>query len=153
MTKIFGTEEEEEILKDFATNYEKNMRMEAVNISDEEQVIDTLYKPIKKKMESTNLTEEASEWYPIKDVSDTLNNTYSRDLRGKSVGAILDKLGIDERKKSGNQRLFSVSLNLVFNIAQRLGIDLIGDERDEKDTNGVKTSAVIDSFVNTEGGY
>jgi hypothetical protein len=122
LIKVFGTEEEWNVMAEYAKQYQEDSRSEALNVSDEEEVLITLW----------SMEPEEGEWYSVKELTDKLNLQYSRDLRTQRVSAVLKRLGFTKRRHTSKGRVFEASKDQVVQIADSLGIGLRKQEEKNK---------------------
>lgn len=115
LTQIFGQEGETTALTEFAKNYEETMRIEAVNITQEEGIISILLEAIGQRDGPTE------EWLPIKDMISKAE-ARGHEFKPKSVSNVLTKLGLDRRKRLARGMSFAYSPGQVRDIAARLGL-------------------------------
>lgn len=131
LTKIFGTPEEEAALTEFVKEYEKTMRIEAVNLTEEQEVIDTIQDYIGKSFTPKG------EWWPIKLITVGLNKKYSRTYHPKTVSVILSKMGLDKRKHTAEGKEVWITQADMDSLKERYGFQN-DDESDKNDPDDEK---------------
>lgn len=121
MTKVFGNEEEFDLLSKWAKEYENVFRAENFNIADEEQILIALsnVKPIK------------DDWHSLKLFVDNVNMGSTRRFWPQKVSQILSRIGITERRKVHGCTEFRVTRENLELIAKRLGIDISNNQNTE----------------------
>jgi len=118
MTNFMGTKEEWNILAEWCKEYEDGFRVEALNITEEEQVLVCLARL------QTEQQEIMSDWYKLKSVADLVNAEYNRKVSSKHVSSILYRLGLTKRKKVKGYTLVYASADLLEECAKRIGVHL-----------------------------
>jgi len=114
LTQLFGNKEEYEQLKEWAHEYQNVFRIEALNLPEEEQILNCL----------AQLKPLPDNWYSLKELTDKVNMTYSRQLSYQRVSRILTRIGITERRRVKGVTQFRVTRSELEKIAERLGINL-----------------------------
>jgi len=110
MTAFMGTKEEYEILKEWCSEYERNFRIEALNVAEEEQILVSITKL------------EPTEWYRLHDLAEKVSAEYNRKVTSKYVSNVLRRLGITKRKKVKGYTLFYCPQELLETCAGRIGL-------------------------------
>jgi len=116
MTAFMGTKQEDEILKEWCSEYERNFRIEALNVAEEEQVLVSTA-----KLESATKG-YFEEWHKLKDLADKVNAEYNRKISSKYASNVLRRLGITKRKKVKGYTLFYCPQELLETCAGRIGL-------------------------------
>jgi hypothetical protein len=114
LTKLFGNNEEFQALEDWAKRYQSIFRIEALNLPEEEQILTCLSK----------MTPLPDDWYLLKDLTDNVNFTFTRQISYKRVSQILSRIGITERRKVQGTTQFRVTRKELKVVGERLGIDI-----------------------------
>lgn len=139
LTRIFGQEGEYEALAEFAKSYEETMRIEAVNITREEEVIQILMETIGEK------NDQIETWMLVKEIVERAK-AKGHELQSKSVSNILTKLGMGRRKKLAKGNAFAYSPAQVRDVATRLGLivnGVSGDSGDSGEKRGVQEGVQV----------
>ena len=134
LTQLFGNKEEYEQLKEWAHEYQNVFRIEALNLPEEEQILNCL----------AQLKPLPDNWYSLKELTDKVNMTYSRQLSYQRVSRILTRIGITERRRVKGVTQFRVTRSELEKIAERLGINL--PEQTETQ-NGLKIFEALFRFT------
>lgn len=114
LTRLFGNETEYEQLKEWSSEYQNVFRVEALNLPEEEQVLNCL----------AQLKPLPDDWYSLKELTEKVNLTYSRQLSYQTVSRILTRIGVTERRRVKGATQFRVTRTELERIAERLGINL-----------------------------
>jgi hypothetical protein len=117
--EVFGTPEEQKVLAKFALEYEGSMRAEAVNISEEIEVLAQL-----KEYVGTEFDDREAGWLYIGPLKLLVNGVYETGITDKGVGTILHKLGLTKRRRSGGRFQFYASKKMVDDLCKRFGLDV-----------------------------
>lgn len=119
MTTFFGTEEEYKIMRKWCKEYQRNFRLEALNVSDEEQILICIYE----------LQEEAKKDYTqdpfytsLKQLADRVSLKYTRNMKSRTVSNILRRLGFGTRKQIHGYMYAHTPPQQVEDSARRLGL-------------------------------
>lgn len=115
LTKVFGTDEEYELLTEWVKYQRDIFKIEALNIPDEEQILFNL----------AQLEPKTEDWYSLKELTDTVNQVHNRQLKSRTVSQILTRVGISERKRTSDGVIFKVSKERLNAIFQNLSLGSI----------------------------
>jgi len=139
LTRLFGQEGEWEALTQFARNYEDTMRIEAVNLTREEEVVAILLDFVGER------TGELEEWRLVKDIVETAKGK-GHELHSKSVSNVLTKLGMGKRKKLAKGNAFAYSPAQIRDVAGRLGL-IINGVSGVSGVSGEKQEKLVDALM------
>lgn len=112
--KFFGSQKEWDSLVILAKDYESDFRAEALNVSDEEQVLNCLEEMISEGAKT--------ETYHLKELAEKLNSKFNRSLTPNSVSDILRRLNFKERKRYGTGTVFFADMERVAVQKGRIGL-------------------------------
>jgi len=112
--KYFGSSKEWDALVKLANDYENDFRAEALNVSDEEQVLNCLEEMIREK--------EKTESYHLKDLAEKVNTKFNRSLSSNSISDVLRRLNFKERKRHGDGTVFLADMERVAVQKARIGL-------------------------------
>jgi len=120
ITKFMGNTEEWEILAEWCKEYQESFRIEALNVAEEEMVLVTL----------SELTSE-NDWYKLKELTESINLAYNKNLQPKTVSNILYRIGITKRKQLHGYTLIFASKELLESCISMLGLGLDLKQKEE----------------------
>jgi len=116
MTEFMGTQEEHDILARWCKEYQTNFRIEALNVGQEEQILQSL-------SEIPNAIGHP-DWYKLKHLADWVHEQYGRRVSSKYVSNILYRLGMQQRKKVRGVTLAYAPRELMNECASRIGVHI-----------------------------
>lgn len=133
LTKLFGTDEEFKLIGEWATQYQKDFRASAINITKHRDVLLMLHKmlldPTKHRMIGSD------EWVFLKELAAEVQVTIGGKWTSHTVGSVLRSLGFTGRKQAsgsqgGGYTLAQVPLKSVEAVMKNYSI-LYADDEDE----------------------
>lgn len=116
MTKFMGTQEECEILTEWAKDYQENFRAEALNVAEEELMLLSLSKTIEELGHP--------DWYNLRDITKNFNVEHFKQVSPKYTSNVLYRLGLTKRKKLHGYTLIYAPADLVEEACKRIGVRL-----------------------------
>ena len=100
LTKIFGTDEEYQLIGKWASRYQRNFRISAINITKERDLLLILHKMV--SPEGNHNIFNGEEYVLLKELAGEMSATYGSSYTSASVSTILRALGFDDRRRSGS---------------------------------------------------
>lgn len=99
MTKIFGTDEEYNLIGIWAKRYQKNFRVSAINIARERDLLLVLRMMIYD--EEKHRTFSGEEYIKLKTLAEEMAIVYNTKFTSQNISSILRTLGFEDRRRFG----------------------------------------------------
>lgn len=131
LTKIFGTDEEIEMIGKWAKNYQQNFRVSAMNVARERDLLLVIWKMLKDP-EKIVLNSSNQQFLLLKDIAAEMSLMFGEKYKSQTVGSILRTLGLDGRAAcaiSGKKGLTMARLESddVKSVMVTYGIDIANE--------------------------
>jgi len=134
LTRLFGNFEEEKRLLEFMREYESKMRLEAVNLNEEQELVAAL---------EAEMGSETADWFHIKDIASRFNSMFSHEYKSRSISSVLDRIGFEKRKEDAKGTKVYLTKEGVDSVKERYGFTLPSGNSESEPPQGESPSSPL----------